>query len=543
MRREILKDCFDLKEYPQAKAKGWIMDTKKIEKAVKEILSAIGENPKREGIADTPARVARMYADIFSGIGKDPGKEIKVFHHEEHEEMIMVKDIPLYSVCEHHLMPFLGKAHVVYIPTKGRVTGLSKLVRVIDGFARRLQVQERLTSQIADTLMENLKPRGVLVVIEAEHMCFDDKTEILTEVGWQLFKDLKKTTKVGQVEVESRRLSFVRPRDLMVYDYQGKLIKVKSLSVDLHVTPDHRMYYCSEWKFYNRKDGWQIRPIAELVKKYSIIPRACSWKGNDVDSVKVGRYKISFDLFLKLFGIWVSEGCTTKVADEGRVRFFFIVTQNHKSKYFSEIDKLFKQLKIKYIKCRSGSSVQFRIEGEDFYNYFKVFGKSKDKFIPHFIKMSSPQKLKIFLDWYIKGDGHVKKNGAFHIVSKSERLIDDLQETCLKLGIGCTKQNNASGYFRMETHKTKTGNNKWYSKLRPQNFSFINYKGKVYCVSVPSGLILIRRNGRVAVIGNCMSMRGVRKPGSITVTSAVRGVFRKDQKTRAEALSLIRQKN
>lgn len=147
------------------------MDIKKIEKAIKEILSAIGEDPKREGIVDTPSRVARMYADIFSGIGKDPGKEIRIFHQEDHEEMILVRDIPLYSVCEHHLMPFLGKAHVVYIPTKGRVTGLSKLVRVVDGFAKRLQVQERLTSQIADTLMERLKPRGVLVVIEADHLC------------------------------------------------------------------------------------------------------------------------------------------------------------------------------------------------------------------------------------------------------------------------------------------------------------------------------------------------------------------------------------
>lgn len=148
-----------------------MIDQKKIEKAVREILVAIGEDPNRSGIKDTPKRVAKMYAELFAGLHKDPGREITVFYNEDHEEMIMVKNIPFYSMCEHHLIPFIGKAHVVYIPTKGRVTGLSKLVRVIEGFAKRPQVQEKLTSQIADCLMDRLQPRGVLVVIEAEHLC------------------------------------------------------------------------------------------------------------------------------------------------------------------------------------------------------------------------------------------------------------------------------------------------------------------------------------------------------------------------------------
>jgi len=148
-----------------------VIDQKKIEKAVKMMLEAIGEDLGRQGLRETPARVARMYAELFEGLHKDPGKELKIFHEADHEEMIMVKDIPFYSICEHHLVPFIGKAHLVYIPTKGRVTGLSKLVRVIEGFAKRPQVQERLTSQIADTLMDVLKPRGVLVIIEAEHLC------------------------------------------------------------------------------------------------------------------------------------------------------------------------------------------------------------------------------------------------------------------------------------------------------------------------------------------------------------------------------------
>ncbi|MBU0633548.1 MAG: GTP cyclohydrolase I FolE [Candidatus Omnitrophica bacterium] len=147
------------------------VDKHKISKAVKIILEAIGENPRRKDLLKTPERVASMYEEIFSGIGENPEKELEIFLAEDHDEIVLLKNIPLYSICEHHFLPFLGKAHVAYIPRNNRVTGLSKLVRVINIYARRLQVQERLTTQIADLLMKKLKPLGVLVVIEAEHLC------------------------------------------------------------------------------------------------------------------------------------------------------------------------------------------------------------------------------------------------------------------------------------------------------------------------------------------------------------------------------------
>src|SRR4051794_2362712 len=144
------------------------VDVARIERAVREILAAIGEDPNRDGLVATPNRVARMYGEVFAGLRDDPGRHLTVTFEADHDEMVMVKDIPMSSMCEHHLLPWIGRAHVAYIPNDdGRITGLSKLARVVDGFARRPQVQERLTSQIADTIQKNLEPRGVLVVIQA----------------------------------------------------------------------------------------------------------------------------------------------------------------------------------------------------------------------------------------------------------------------------------------------------------------------------------------------------------------------------------------
>jgi GTP cyclohydrolase I len=148
------------------------VDVDRIEAAVRDILVAIGEDPDRDGLAETPKRVARMYAEVFSGLAEDPGDHLKVVFEAQHDEMVMVKEIPIYSVCEHHLVPWFGHAHVAYIPNEdGRITGLSKLARLVDGFARRPQVQERLTTQVADCIQRVLEPRGVLVVVEAEHLC------------------------------------------------------------------------------------------------------------------------------------------------------------------------------------------------------------------------------------------------------------------------------------------------------------------------------------------------------------------------------------
>ncbi|GAB6935551.1 MAG: GTP cyclohydrolase I FolE [Calditerricola sp.] len=147
------------------------IDHQKIEQAVRMILEAIGEDPDREGLRETPKRVARMYEEVFQGLFQDPEAYFSTVFSEDHEELVLVKDIPFYSMCEHHLVPFYGKAHVAYIPRGGRVVGLSKLARAVETVARRPQLQERITATVADTIMKKLDPHGVVVVIEAEHMC------------------------------------------------------------------------------------------------------------------------------------------------------------------------------------------------------------------------------------------------------------------------------------------------------------------------------------------------------------------------------------
>ena len=187
------------------------IDQPRIEAAVREILAAIGEDPDRDGLLNTPARVARMYAEIFGGLDVDPGSVLRVTFEADHDEMVLVKDIPFHSTCEHHLVPFIGKAHVAYIPNDdGRITGLSKLARLVEGYAKRPQVQERITSQVADTLVRVLEPRGVLVVLEAEHLCMSMRgvnkpgATTVTSAVRGLFRDDARTRAEAMAFIQSR---------------------------------------------------------------------------------------------------------------------------------------------------------------------------------------------------------------------------------------------------------------------------------------------------------------------------------------------------
>ncbi len=187
------------------------VDRDRVEHLVAELLDAIGEDPGREGLGATPRRVAAMYEELFAGVEVDPGSYLTVTFAAEHDEMVMVRDIPFASLCEHHMIPFIGKVHVGYIPGEdGRVTGLSKLARLVDGYARRLQVQERMTTQIADTMEKVLVPRGVLVVVEAEHLCMSMRgvkkpgTLTITSAVRGLFRDDSRTRAEAMQYVHGR---------------------------------------------------------------------------------------------------------------------------------------------------------------------------------------------------------------------------------------------------------------------------------------------------------------------------------------------------
>lgn len=171
------------------------MNQEKAEKAIYDLLEAIGENPKREGLLETPKRVAKMYQEMFQGLTMDPKDEFTAVFSENHDELVLVKDIPFFSMCEHHLVPFYGKAHVAYLPSNGKVTGLSKLARAVEVASKKPQLQERLTAQVADALEEALAPKGIFIMVEAEHMCMTMRgikkpgSKTITTVARGLYKD------------------------------------------------------------------------------------------------------------------------------------------------------------------------------------------------------------------------------------------------------------------------------------------------------------------------------------------------------------------
>lgn len=186
------------------------MDLKKIEKGVRLILEGIGEDTERPGIKDTPERVARMYQEICSGLETPKEELLKIIEGESHDEMVLLKDIPFYSLCEHHLLPFIGKVHVAYIPSGGKIVGLSELVKSVEVLAKRLQVQERLTTQLADLIMVRLKPKGAMVIIDAEHLCISMRgvkkpgTRTITSAVRGIFRS-KQTTRDELLELLKRR--------------------------------------------------------------------------------------------------------------------------------------------------------------------------------------------------------------------------------------------------------------------------------------------------------------------------------------------------
>jgi GTP cyclohydrolase I len=508
------------------------------ERAVRDLLVAIGEDLNREGLVETPRRVAEMFAEILGGLREDPGELLEATFDEQHEEMIVLRDIPFYSLCEHHLLPFSGVAHVAYIP-RGHIVGISRLARVVDILARRPQVQERLTSQIADLIDERLRPRGVAVVVKAEHLCYDRETEVLTREGWQRFDRLSEGIPVAQVDPSTLEMTFAVPTAYVKYRYSGPMLHWKSDTVDLLVTPDHRMVYHREWSFEHKPNRtWEIGAANGLPWRF-YIPQAIDWTAPATPTVWLGEAPISGDDYARFMGAWIAEGCTRESKRD-------VVISQDEGPFAAMIWELLQRLPFRFRRVPQKSRpqhIQFKSSDATLYKALRIFGKSGNKYISNIIKTMSKAQISLFLDWYAMGDGHRYTHNPLRIqyVSKSPRLIDDVQELLLRVGrTGSVQRYDGCSRIETRTHKLASGKNyKDYSKIQPHHRQSVEFDDDVFCVSVPKGALLVRRKGKPAVSGNCMTMRGIKKPGSKVVTSATRGGFRARQATRMEFLALL----
>jgi len=530
------------------------IDKEKLKQSVRLFLEAIGENPDREGLKETPDRIVRLWEEfksyenfnmtVFEDIG-------------DYDEMVVVRDIQFYSLCEHHLLPFFGKAHIAYIPN-GKVCGLSKLVRVVNKFSYRPQVQERLTAEIAEFLEKELNPKGVAVVLEAEHLCYSSDTEILTDKGWKLFKDLDVNDKVAQVNPETLKISFTKPLAYIKYPFKGMMLNFKSKSVDLLVSPDHKMLFSTEDIFYKSKNKSWLSKKAYEIKNLSkiIIPQAGIMEAEDIKYIELEenyytsndgsvatktkvKKKINADTFIKFLGIYLSKGF---FSIKGAKSYLVKIIQHENSKFIYKIKEVLDEIPFNYSTYRRKNGiVEFHINSKLLTKYVEKFGTSADKYIPDFIFSVSQRQKKLFLEYFIKEDRYIKSDEkTYYFVSKSKKLIDGLQALYATIGISTTVySHNCKGttYYRLETSKDKKGQDKYYSMVR--QVEDVPYNDYIYSVTVEEGYILVRRNNKIAISGNCMSMRGVKNPSSYTVTSKLTGVFKEDEKTRNEFLNLI----
>lgn len=509
-----------------------------IRKAVREIIRAVGEDPERDGLRDTPRRVADMYAEVFQGLQQDPADVLRVGFEVGHQEMVLVRDIPFYSMCEHHFLPFHGVAHVGYIPN-GRVVGLSKLARALEILARRPQLQERLTSQLADVIMSTLEPAGVGVVVRAEHLCYDRETEILTPNGWVRFERLPIGLPVAQVDTASLEMTFAEPIDYVHYRYRGPMVRWVSDTVDLLVTPDHRTVMQSEWTVENEPHGaWTVTPASEVPARF-YVPQAARWMAPEVATVSFAGVALAGDDYARFMAAWLSAGCTRESTHD-------VVISQTSGDCAAMMWTLLQRLPFEFRRVPQADRpghIQFKSSDRRLFDALAPLGTSGQKRVPTGIKQMSARQINEFLHWYAQGDGHYDTHDPSRVpfASQSHGMIDDIQELLIRVTKTASVQTYPNG-AQIETrlHDQTMGRGyQWYSKVQPEHRSTVPFDDEVFCVSVPTGAVLVRRNGKPIVSGNCMTMRGIRKPGSQTVTSAMRGVFRREGATRAEFMGLI----
>jgi len=339
--------------------------------------------------------------------------------------------------------------------------------------------------------------------------CYDEKTEIFTSEGWKLFSELTEKELVAEVN-DNLTINFVKPRHYFKADYEGEMYSFKTKSLDLLVTPNHNMVVVNENKYYSTKQMQMQLKRADQTRR-CIIPQTIEWEGKEIDKFTVAGQKLknhilkpivlNGDDYCKFMGIYLSEGSVSK--DKYYKVQIAQSKDNNKEKY-EKIKEMIKSLPFNYFEVKNKGIV---VNSKQLNEYLRQFGYSGEKYVPDEIKNATKRQVRIFLDWFILGDGYKRtyiKNGHTNerIITKSKKLADDIQELYLKLEISTTLRKTKEGYYEVSTRHTK--NNKWkkYSRIRKENIEKEYYKGKIYCVEVSSHKLLVRRNGKIAVCGN-----------------------------------------
>lgn len=488
-----------------------------IEGAVRTILLAMGENPDRPDLKDTPKRFAKAMLS-FSPNKKAP--VITTFKATS-DGLVIINNLEVRSLCGHHLFPFIGTASVAYFPDKKKA-GLSKFQRALDYIANRPQDQEALTKQLLDFLVKHIQPKGMMIKITAEHTCYSDDTEILTDKGFQLFSEYK-SGKVATMNLQSGLIEYQLPINRIEKEYSGEMINFKS-SNQL-VTPDHRVIYKTDWDVRMNNGYKEMRAENFDSSGYILrIPKAGICRDFS-HKPKFKKRKYDERLFAELLGVYLAEGSCTIRNDNGNT--ICRISQNRKGKAFDRIQALLTDLHIPYkIHKSSRENVNFTILDVELVKYFATLGKSHDKFIPNQYKYTSFENRMALLDGFFMGDGCYIKNNKFY-TTKSERLASDIQEILTVSGIGSNmrKRTNANCYDVMEC-MTKVGEKKDYVNeyIGRGHITKKQYSGKVYCLSVPNATLVVRRNGKVFISGNCMTVRGVTCHDAQTTTMETYGI-------------------
>lgn len=510
-----------------------------------DLLRLVGEDPSREGLRETPKRFLEAMRFYCSGYGKKPADVLKVFKDgaEHYDQMVVQLNIPVHSLCEHHLAPFFGVAHIGYLPNKS-VVGLSKLSRLVDVFARRLQIQERLTSQIGAALWEHLKPLGVGVVLECRHMCYDQDTEILTSNGFKNFAEVVGTAAlVAQYNPVSGAISFVQPSAWVATKHSGQMLYWKSKSSELLVTPEHRCLVASEWKFANGQDYSFV--AASDLRGRVCFPRAGYYSGNDRRFIDFAGKQIDEEDYCKFMGMFLSEGCSYR---DGKYSWRTTIVQHESSKGFSEFKNLIERLPFpfnEYSLSASPGCWQFCSSNHQLAQLLRECGVgAKNKRIPtRVLHGSLPNRLQ-FLKFYEMGDGHWHKESVSReITTASHGMVADLQMLLSTCGMASRATKRSSGdHWDVRIHMVNGDQPLTYGGIRADQRSNVDYSGMVYCATVPCGALVVRRNGAVTISGNCMECRGVQKENVPTITSALYGRIKTKPAARAEFLALVHAK-